>query len=302
MKTKNSLLAATAGIFLLGSAVPVPAQVWGSRNRPMEGRRYETMRALAHYLDETSQSALQTAMEDARRGAQGRRVLPLVRDFARRADDFHRMLDNYETRRVDIPPRVNDLIGRARNITGRLETTYVTGSTRAEWNDVVDVLDRMKRLMAGENVDVPMAHGGFEDYDRDYGMFGGVRPTSDTGGSTYGWTGTRLSDFRRLARELDESALRAHQIAETNRVSNSMRHQEFLQGLRRFAERANDVRERADAGNVNRRDMGPIVNQLLQDVRETDRSLRDTRVFPQVWEQWARTIDVLNRMSELVRD
>lgn len=311
MNAKISFMAASAGLLLLGPAVQNAAAqtygrdrdvYYGTRTRPLEGRRFETMRALAHYLDERSQEALRTAVDDSRRGAQGRRILPLVRDFARRADAFHTMMDNYETRRRDVPPQVNDLIMRARRVNERIGTTYVSGSTRLEWTDVIDVLDRMKRLTAGEDVQVPMARGGFEDHDRDYGMFGDTRRTSNDARPNYGWQGTRLAEFRSLAQELDEAALRTHQIAETNRASFSVRQQEFLSELRRLAERAHAVRVQADAREVNRREIIPIVNTLLQDARATDRSLRDTRVFPQVIEQWSRTIDVLNRMVEASRD
>jgi hypothetical protein len=307
MNARSSILAASAGLLLLGPAAQnVAAQrdrdvYYGTRTRPLEGRRFETMRALAHYLDQSAQEALRQATEDSRRGAQGRRILPLVRDFARRADAFHTMMDNYETRRRDVPPQVNDLIMRARTVNSRLGTTYVAGTTRLEWTHVIDVLDRMKRLTAGEDVQVPQARRGFEDYDRDYGMFGDVRRESDDDSMRFGWQGARRSEFRRLAQELADNALRAHQIAENNRAT-SVRHQEFLSELRRFAERTHAVRTQADNNQVNRREMVPIVNQLLQDARSTDRSLRDTRVFPQVLDQWSRTIDVLNRMVEAVRD
>ena len=305
MKTKISFLAAGAGFILLGCAVQTAsAQSWiyGTRNSPLEGRRYETMRALAHYLDETSQSALQTAVDDAQQGASERRVLPLVRDFARRAEAFHSQMDNYEATRQDVPPRVIDLITRARRVNDRFNAAYVADSTREDWANVIDVLDRMKRLMAGEEVQVPPAHAGFKDYDRDYGMFGGVRRTGgDAGASVLGLSGSQLEDFRRLAHDLDDSALRSHQIAETNRANYTMSQQQFLSDLRRFAGRAHDVHARADAGDVNPREIGPIVNQLLQDARATDRSLRQTRVFPEVWDQWAQTIDILDRMSALVR-
>lgn len=310
MNARISFMAVSAGLLLIGPAVQDAAAqtygrdrdvYYGTRNRPLEGRRFETMRALAHYLDERSQAALRTAVEDSRRGAQGRRVLPMVRDFARRADAFHTMMDNYETRRRDVPSQVNDLILRARRVNERMGTTYVAGSTRSEWTDVIEVLDLMKRVTAGQDVQVPTAHGRFEDYDRDYGMFGDTRRTSNEVGSGFGWQGTRLAEFRRLAVELAENSLRAHQIAEAT-GGNTIRQREFLAELRRFAERAHAVRTQADNREVNRRDIIPIVNQLLQDARATDRSLRDTRVFPQVLDQWSRTIDVLNRMVDVARD
>jgi len=302
MKARNGFLVAGAMIFL-GPAIPiVSAQtiLYGTRERPLEGRRYETMRALSHYLDESTQAALDTFTEAAKRRSSERKLLPQVQDFARRADDFHGMMDNYEATRRDVPPQVNDLITRARRINGRLNSTYIARSTREGWIDVVEVLDRMKRLMAGENVEVPMAHGDLEDYERDYGMFGGVRRTRNDG-SAFGLTGDRLEQFQRLAHDLDQNALRSHQIAETNRVNYTARQEEFLSDLRRFAERAHDVHVRADADTVDPREMAPIVSRLLQDARDTDRSLRDTRVFPEVWDQWSETINVLNQMVELVR-
>lgn len=302
MKARHGFLVAGAMIFL-GPAIPiVSAQtiLYGTRERPLEGRRYETMRALSHYLDESTQAALDTFTEAAKRRSSERKLLPQVQDFARRADNFHGMMDNYEATRRDVPPQVNDLITRARRINGRLNSTYIARSTREGWIDVVEVLDRMKRLMAGENVEVPMAHGDLEDYERDYGMFGGVRRTRNDG-SAFGLTGDRLEQFQRLAHDLDQNALRSHQIAETNRATYGSRQQEFLADLRRFAERAHDVHVRADAGTVDPREMAPIVSRLLQDARDTDRSLRDTRVFPEVWDQWSETINVLNQMVELVR-
>lgn len=302
MKARNTFLAAGASMLLLGPAVPiVSAQtiLYGSRERPLEGRRYETMRALAHYLDESSQSALDTFTEAAKRRSSERKLLPQVKDFARRAGNFHGMMDNYEATRRDVPPQVNDLLTRARRINGRLNSTYISRSTREGWTDVIEVLDRMKRVMAGENVEVPMAHGNLEDYERDYGMFGGVR-RAEGGGSAFDLTGARLEQFRRLAHELDQKALRSHQIAETNRADYTARQQEFLSDLRRFAERAHNVHTRADEGRVNPREMAPIVSRLLQDARDTDRSLRDTRVFPEVWDQWGETINVLSQMVDLV--
>ena len=313
MNRRISFLAVGAGLMLLGPvAKDASAQrpyyesdrdsYYGSRNRPLEGRRFETMRALAHYLDERSQAALRTAVAASQRGAQGRSILPPVRDFARRADAFHTMMDSYETRRRDVPPQVDDLIRRARQINGRLGTTSVAASTRSDWTEVIEVLDLMKRVTAGEDVQVPPAHAGFEDYDRDYGMFGNARRTSNEVGTGFGWQGTRLAEFRRLAVELADATLRAHQLAETNRASINIRQQEFLAELRRFAERAHAVRTQADNRELNRRDIVPIVNQFLQDARATDRSLRDTRVHPAVLDQWARTIEVLNRMVEAARD
>ena len=111
MKPRTTFLAASAGILLLGAGVPIAsaqADIYGTRQRPLEGRRYETMRALAHYLDESSQSALDTFTEAAKNRSGERKMLPQVQDFARRADSFHSMMDNYEANRRDVPPQVKE--------------------------------------------------------------------------------------------------------------------------------------------------------------------------------------------------
>jgi len=52
MKPRTTFLAASAGILLLGAGVPIvsaQADIYGTRQRPLEGRRYETMRAYRLY-------------------------------------------------------------------------------------------------------------------------------------------------------------------------------------------------------------------------------------------------------------
>src|SRR3972149_6741901 len=71
MRTKTLFLVApvAAGV-VLG---PVPAASaepqYGTRDRPLESQRYETLRALAHHLDETARGALEGATDDAHHGA-----------------------------------------------------------------------------------------------------------------------------------------------------------------------------------------------------------------------------------------
>ena len=74
---------AVAGFVLAGTSASAQVR-YGTYDQPLEGQRYDTMRALAHYLDETAQDALQGATQDARYGtAAQRRVVTTVRAFAR---------------------------------------------------------------------------------------------------------------------------------------------------------------------------------------------------------------------------
>jgi hypothetical protein len=308
------LVSAGASLLLMGLSVASasPQVVYGTYEQPLEGRRYETMRALAHYLDETAQDAMAGVVQARRRGtATDRRYITSVRDFARQAERFHQRMDDYEVQSFDIPDEVDYLIARARRVNQQLRQARAFESTYGDWTNVIDVLNRMRRLLNGEEVEVPPAHDEYGDYNRDYGYLrgGGIGtrgnpsydsriPSHDTGGSTL--TGARLQQFRELAHQLDTNAAQALQAAERT-VSTTDRARGILADLRHFAAQAGDVHRRSDANELATRDIQPIVNHLLEDARIADRSMRDARLFSDAWDEWARTIDTLNRMADLLR-
>src|SRR2546426_11508579 len=76
-------LAAVAVAALAAGAGRASAQtVWGTYEQPLEGRRFETMRALAHYLDEAAQDALAgTVQAPPPRPPAGRRHITARPDF-----------------------------------------------------------------------------------------------------------------------------------------------------------------------------------------------------------------------------
>jgi hypothetical protein len=318
---QTCLISAGASVLLMGLSVASasPQVVYGTYEQPLEGRRSETMRALAHYLDETAQDALAGVVQARRRGtAADRRYITSVRDFARQAERFHQRMDDYEVQSFDIPDEVDYLTARARRVNQQLRQARAFESTYGDWNSVIDVLNRMRRLLNGEEVEVPPAHDEYGDYNRDYGYLGGGGvgtrgnprhdsgipshdtgiPSHDTGGSSL--TGARLQQFRELAHQLDTNATQALQVAERS-VSTTDRARGILADLRHFATQAGDVHRRSDANELATRDIQPIVNHLLEDARIADRSMRDARLFSDAWDEWARTIDTLNRMADLLR-
>ena len=91
------LASAGASLLFVGlSVASASAQtVWGTYEQPLEGRRFETMRALAHYLDEAAQDALAGTLQTRRRGSPtDRRYITAVRDFARQAESLHTRMDD----------------------------------------------------------------------------------------------------------------------------------------------------------------------------------------------------------------
>jgi hypothetical protein len=281
MRTSTRFLVVT-GAVLLGASVSAapPESRYATAGRPLEGQRYETLRGLAHHLDETARGALEGAADDARRGrssSEEDRFLSSIRSFARSADDFQRMVDAYRTSSFDVPAQVDALTTQARQVNDHLRATRALENTYDDWDAILDVLERMSQLLAGRDVEVPAAH------------------------VVAALSGPRLQEFRQLARELDTSATQAHEQAKRDVGEYRARGQQFLGELNYFAVQSRELRTKADAAQVNPQQIGPTVDRLLEDARQADRRMRDARVFTSVWDGSGRTITILRRMAGLVR-
>ena len=280
MRTKTLFLVSTvaAGVLLGPALQTLSAETpYGTPGRPLEGQRYQTLCALAGHLDETAQGALDGADDEAQRGTSSAAMLQSsIRSFARGAADFHRMLDNYRTLPFEIPGQVAELTTAAQQVNDHIRAARSLESTYEDWQSILDVLERMRLLLAGRDVLVPPAH------------------------VVAALSGARLQEFRQLANDLDVSAGRAHETAKRD-VGGHPRGQQFLGELHHFAAQSRGLRSRADAAPVNPQQMGPIVDGLLEDARQADRRMRDARVFTSVWDDSGRSITILHRMASLVR-
>jgi hypothetical protein len=276
------MLAATAaaGVFLTGGFLhTVSAEVApGTAARQLLGTRYETMLALAHYLDVTAQGALEGAGDDVRRGATSdARFLSAIRSFAASTHALHRSMGDRQATSIELPAQVADLTQRARFLDGRIRSAHALTSIHDEWDAVADALERMTLLLAGHDVEVPTAY---------------VVPAL---------SGPGLVELRRLASELEVSATRAHDKATRAVADYRERGQQFLGELRHFAGQSRDLLVQANIGKVNPQTVGPMVDHLLEEARQADRRMRDAQVFTEVWDDSGRTIAILQRMASLVR-
>ena len=114
----------------------------------------------------------------------------------------------------------------------------------------------------------------------------------------YGYSNER---FAALAHELDDRAARAHTIAETRTASLGPREQEFFARIHHFSDQARAFHERYESGEINSRGrLRDEINHLLEDARDTDRSIRQANVFPEVWNEWQGVVRVLQRMLDVV--
>jgi len=283
MRRKTLFLVATvaAGVLLGASLSASSAETrYGTRDRPLEGQRYETLRALAQHLTQTARGALEGAADESHRGASSSeedRFLSSIRAFARGAEDFHRRVDGYRTSAFDVPAQVAALTTQARLVNDRVRAARALKDSYEDWDAILDVLGRMSLLLDGHDVDVPAAH------------------------VVAALSGARLLEFRQLARELDVSATQAHERAKRDVGEYRDRGQQFLGELYYFEVQSRDLRSHADAAQVNPQQIGPVVDRLLEDARLADRRMRDARVFTSVWDDSGRTITLLRRMAGLVR-
>jgi hypothetical protein len=251
---------------------------YGTRERPLEGQRLETLQALAGHLDETVGGAVEGAADEAQRGVDSAaRLLSAIRSLAREAGDFRRTVDSYRSAPFDVPARLLELTTRALEVHGRILVARALEHSYADWEATLDVLERMRLLLSGRDVLVPTAH------------------------VVAALHGDRLEEFRQLADDVDVSATRAHGAAKRDLGNYRERGRQFLAELHYFAVQSRSLRSRAAAGQVNPQQFGPLVDRLLDEARQADRRMRDARVFTSVWDDSGRTITLLHRMASLVR-
>jgi hypothetical protein len=291
-------MVALAAMLAAAGSTAFAQTTYGTYEQPLEGRRYETLRALANYVDQTAHDAYDAAREDARHGSRtARTLLPALRTFATAAADFHDRLDNYDASSSDVPDDVDSLTLRARRIQARLRTARGVGSAAQAWPDVMDGLDRMKKALAGQDVEVPDSDSGSADYDRDYGPFGN-RPTRPV--VTGGLAGPQLEEFHQLSHQFADAVSRTYEIA-WRQQKNFPGTETLVTDLRNLTQSAYDLHQRADINAVDAREIKPMVERLLAQARHVDETMRAQRVFNQVWDQWSRAIEIGNQMATLVR-
>lgn len=269
----------TAAALLLVLAAAAGADTRdGTSGQPLTGRRYQTMVALAGHLHATALGALDGAIDEARRGsATEGRFVSSVRSFADSTGDFHRMIDGYETAPFEVAPRVAAMTKAASGMKARLHAAGALKSTYGDWEAVIDVLGRMRVVLAGGEVEVPAVYA--------------APPLS----------GPTLDQFRRLARDLDQSAAGAHDQARRQMGAYPERGPQFLGELAYFAARSRDLRAQAESDDVHPQQITRLVDRLLAEARQADRTMREAEVFTTVWSDSGRSITILERMASLVR-
>ena len=298
MTARQQLATRGALLCLLAAAVSPAAAQQRARVDRMEAQRYAELRALAEYVDDGAQFALEQARTAVgeNRGPRERALMQALRDFARQAQAFHNRVDQYEFEPWRVDAELNRLRTAARNVNVRMRRVPALRDTFEDWDLVMTDIADMQRVLGGADVDLRRP-------DPEWDSASGAHHESawPTYGSDDTLRGQRLADFQRLARELDASSARVYQRANSQRADYSSNGAQLLIDLQHFAGQTAAIRRRTDAGEVRPRDIGPTITHILEDARRVDASMRRARVYTSVWEEWAGTIRILEQMSQLVR-
>lgn len=263
----------------------------------IEGSRYETMRVLSERLVDR----LEGLRDELRATRNTPAQTPELSDLLERARRFRDRMQNYSNPPRYVESDVNELDRLARDYDAR--TRNVSASTRAVdyWRDVQDIIDRMRRVLAGENVDIP-PRGPGSSYPYPSPTPG--YPTYPTGPSgSYGsvLSGSALEDFRRNAHEVVVRATLARDAAERAGGAYTDSARRVLADMSYVVSGARDLESRLSATTVYRSDLRSSVDRLLEDARRVDRSMRDANLYSGAWTDWMEVMRLLQRLSDMVR-
>jgi hypothetical protein len=292
-------LVLASGLLLFVTAVTPAAayQTQRERNR-IESRSYQVIRVLARELDGRADDILQKARRSARgEDAEQRRWLDNVQHFAQESRAFHERMDGYEETPVDMDKDVAYLEKEATTLGNRLRRNGFFPDTYDDFRQAEDVLGRMQRAARGEDVPVSTAEGAGWD-PREHGV-----PRRSDPGDTAGvpLTGDRLREFRRLADDLDETAVRAHELADRDSMDFRGREQ-HAEELRHFAGETHGLALRARRSDrLDLDDVAATVNHLLEDARRTLELLQRSDAPQPLVREWEGTLRILEPMSRMVR-
>jgi hypothetical protein len=325
---RSLLLAGGLALGVVASAPPADAQIrvqfrFGTPDRPLVGRQYQNMRALAHYLDEEAWEASNEANETVAYSPRQARVLQSINEFAQRADSFHDRIDAYQTRPWNLPDEVVELDVMAQRVNRDIRRSRSWSPVYEQWNNVLVALQRMKQVLAGNEVVIPQPHRRWGDWQRDVGPFtSGYTPHVDRdrddrreagnypGSVNHGYpnpntysgntlNGGTLDEFRNLARQADQSMARALETA--NRYGGQRGDDGRLRSdLARLNDQVSNLWTNVDTEPVSAAQWSGTITQYLNEARTIDEGLDRTNAMSGVRPELQRTISLLSRMQQIL--
>src|SRR5947207_8764289 len=173
MRIQRLAASTLAGTFLLaGVGVSTASAQWQTsgrdRNWALRGDRFDSLRALARFLDDGTQYTLDEAnrrLQYSRNGNE-RAYLSDLRNFARKTSDLTNRLYDYQNDPRGLDRQMRTMSNDARRIDSRMRRVNAANGLFDDWAAVRDGLDRMQRFVAGDDVQVPAARPEWADRGR----------------------------------------------------------------------------------------------------------------------------------------
>jgi hypothetical protein len=190
---------------------------------------------------------------------------------------------------------VEELDRLARDYDSRTRNVSASSRAVALWQAAQDVIDRMRRISTGENVDLPPRE--VEPYPPSPG--GPAYPTVPYDESVL--SGAALDDFRRTAHEIVVRATLVRDTAERASSAYADSSRRVLADLADFVSEARDLESRVSRSTADRRDVSTDVDRLRENARRIDRSMREGSVYSGAWTDWSEVTRLLQRLSDIAR-
>src|SRR5262249_53618500 len=189
-----------------------------------------------------------------------RAFLDALSSLADRTDSFHERMDTYATNPWDVDSEVRVLLTQARRVNSRMRRITALRDLNDDWAAVVDDVNRMQRLLAGQDVQVPPAHANWNARDmggRGYPDQGYGAPPAPGDNRTPYISGGDLDELRQLSHNLDVQARRALAVAEREQGTTYGPRGDMLADLRHFVSQTSSLHDRTDSDRLDPRDFGP---------------------------------------------
>lgn len=162
--------AALAAALILGGPTTLAAQETPAPPAPsapapsptplpvLNGAGLDTLRALAAALAEEMAHVMEGAQAAAGEGRPAGASMPGIRMFRRRVEWLRSSVDKYRTEPFDVAGAAGAMHLRAMMLSRRARRSGALRQTWEHWDAAVDLLDRIKKLLAGQSVALPSPH------------------------------------------------------------------------------------------------------------------------------------------------
>lgn len=296
---QRGIMTAVAVLVAVGASAPAFSQAGRIR---VGDPSYEKIRELADYVESGSQYALEQAEEKVVANgidARERQLTTALGDFNRRAQGFLDRVDDYEARPFTIQSDVNSLRSVARQVNTRLRRVRAANDLRDDWSSVMDGIERMRRVLAGQQVSLPAARTDWAWYGADDNVPSGNSGWRDRSGRRDGLLrGRPLADFRSATGDFTMRIQRVHDaLAQDNAWQGRRERAQAIEHLRGVQAMVTQIETRVGASEMESTAVAGELTPIRQAVGSLDQTVRQ---YARAEADWVAAVTALDRMAAMV--